>query len=88
MSDHSEQGKGHQDKPVNIIVNARPKKVEGNQISYEEVVELAFPGQVDPEIVYTVTYVGPQTPDGTLVAGQSVSIRNGMKFDVNKTNRS
>ena len=75
-------------KPVNIIVNARPRKVDGDQISYEEVVELAFPGQVDPSIVYTVTYVGPQTPDGTLAEAQSVAIRNGTKFDVNKTNRS
>lgn len=88
MSQHSESGKGNQDKFVNIIVNARPKQVYGERISYEEVVELAFPGQVDPNIVYTVAYVGPQTPDGTLVAGQSVAIRNGMKFDVNKTNRS
>ncbi|MDC4651072.1 multiubiquitin domain-containing protein [Acinetobacter baumannii] len=88
MSQHSESGKGNQDKFVNIIVNARPKKVYGERISYEEVLELAFPGQVDPNIVYTVAYVGPQTPDGTLVAGQAVAIRNGMKFDVNKTNRS
>ncbi|MGN4935048.1 multiubiquitin domain-containing protein [Aeromonas veronii] len=88
MSDQSNHGNGHENKPVNIIVNARPRKVDGDQISYEEVVELAFPGQVDPNIVYTVTYVGPQTPDGTLVEGQSVAIRNGMKFDVNKTNRS
>lgn len=88
MSQHSESGKGNQDKFVNIIVNARPKKVYGERISYEEVLELAFPGQVDPNIVYTVAYVGPQTLDGTLVAGQAVAIRNGMKFDVNKTNRS
>lgn len=88
MSQHSENGKGNQDQFVNIIVNSRPKKVYGERISYEEVVELAFSDQVDPNIVYTVVYAGPQTVDGTLVAGQSVAIRNGMKFDVNKTNRS
>ncbi|MCT8088716.1 multiubiquitin domain-containing protein [Acinetobacter sp. C_4_1] len=88
MSQHSENGKGNQDQFVNIIVNARPKKVYDERISYEEVVELAFSDQVDPNIVYTVAYAGPQTVDGTLVAGQSVAIRNGMKFDVNKTNRS
>jgi len=88
MSQHSDLGNGHKNKPVNIIINARPNKVEGERISYEEILELAFPGQVDPNVIYTVTYVGPQTPDGTLVPGQSVAIRNGMKFDVNKTNRS
>ncbi|MFI9458985.1 multiubiquitin domain-containing protein [Acinetobacter sp. NPDC052428] len=88
MSQHLESSKGNKDRDVNIIVNARPKKFDGDRISYEEVIELAFPGQFDPNIVYTIAYAGPQTPDGTLVAGQSVAIRNGMKFDVNKTNRS
>lgn len=84
----TDHGRSHDKEPKNIIVNARPKKVNGDQISYTEVVALAFPGALDPNIVYTVTYVGPQIPDGTLVEGQSVKIRNGMKFDVNKTNRS
>lgn len=86
--DKTDHGHGHENKPKNIIVNARPKKFDGDRITYSEVVQLAFTGSVDPNIVYTVTYVGPQIPDGTLVEGQSVVIRNGMKFDVNKTNRS
>ncbi len=88
MSHSLDHGNGHKNKPVTIIVNARPKQFDGERISYGEVVELAFPGQVDPNITYTVTYVGPQIPDGTLAEGQSVAIRNGMKFDVIKTNRS
>lgn len=78
----------NKDKPTNIIVNGRPKKVEGSSISYAEVVELAYPGESSSEIVFTVTYTGPQMPDGTLTEGQSVDIRNGVKFNVNKTNRS
>lgn len=88
MSHSSDHGNGHKNEPINIIINARPKKVESDRISYGEVIQLAFPGQIDTNIVYTVTYVGPQIPDGTLVEGQSVAIRNGMKFDVNKTSRS
>jgi len=75
-------------KQTNIIVNGRPKKVEGGSISYTEVVEFAYPGESKSGIVFTVTYMGPQMPDGTLVEGQSVEIRNGVKFNVNKTNRS
>lgn len=73
---------------TNIIVNSRPKKFEGHEVSYAQAVELAFPGESQSEVVFTVTYVGPQVSDGTLVDGQSVEIRNGVKFNVNKTNRS
>lgn len=86
--DKTDHGLDHENKPNNIIVNARPKSFEGDRITYSEVVELAFSGSVDPSIVYTVTYVGPQMADGTLVESQSVAIRNGVKFDVIKTNRS
>lgn len=79
---------GHKNKPTNIIVNGRPTKFDGDEVSYTEVVEIAYPGESNSGIVFTVTYMGPQMPDGTLVKGQSVEGRNGMKFDVTKTNRS
>jgi hypothetical protein len=72
-----------------IIVNARPREVTGERISYGQVVNLAFPD--DPsasQFLYSVHYTGPHVPDGTLAEGQSVKLENGMKFDVTKTNRS
>jgi hypothetical protein len=75
--------------PVHIIVNARKRDVTGKTITYEQVVALAFPD--DPsasQFLYSVHYVGPHMPDGTLAAGQSVTLKNWMKFDVTKTNRS
>ena len=71
---------------TNIIINGTPIKFDGDVISYAELVEIAFPN--NKSVVYTVTYTGPQTPDGTLTNGQSVGIRNGVKFVVKKTNRS
>jgi len=78
----------HKNKPTNIIVNGRPTKFKGDEISYTEVVEIAYLGESNSGIVFTVTYMGPRMPDGTLVKGQSIEVRNGMKFDVTKTNRS
>lgn len=70
-----------------IIINAREYEFSAPQISYRDVVNLAFPG--DPgEILYSIHYVAPRHPDGTLAEGQSVDIENGMKFDVTPTNRS
>jgi hypothetical protein len=79
----------HESSSFHIIVNARPREVIGESITYEQVVALAFPD--DPganQFLYSVHYVGPHMPDGTLAVGQSVTLKNGMKFDVSKTNRS
>jgi len=71
-----------------IIINGRPRKWEGSTISYEEVVELAFPGQPpDASRIYTVTYK-KGAEQGTLVSGQSLSVKPGTIFNVTATNRS
>lgn len=78
-----------QNKTVTIIVNGRPRDVTGKSISYEEIVKLAFPD--DPsnqDIDFTVAYANPHGKDGELVAGQEVHVKEGMVFNVTKTNRS
>ncbi|MOA38331.1 hypothetical protein D3C78_1600040 [compost metagenome] len=82
------QGADHQPETKHIIVNARQKPFDGDRITYQQVVALAFPSDANPEIIYTVSYVGPSIPDSTMADGQSVAVQNGMKFDVKKTNRS
>lgn len=80
---------GQQDsKPFHIIVNARPREVTGEAITYQQVVALAFPNPDFNQFLFQVDYTGPQVPDGTLVDGQSVKLHNGLKFNVGKTNRS
>jgi len=80
-------------KPVNItlIVNARPKPWNKRTISFEEVVILAF-GSYDPNPnrVYTVTYSGgvPPKPEGTMVKGQVISVKDKTNFDVSATDKS
>lgn len=70
-----------------IIINASAFDIPGPEITYRELVNLAFPD--DPgEIIYLVQYVAPHLPDGGLQDGESVNLENGMKFDVSPTNRS
>jgi hypothetical protein len=74
-----------------VVVNGRRKEVEGNKLTYEQVVVLAFNSPPSgPDVQITVQYTnGPEhKPTGTLVEGQSVKIRDGMVFDVTATNRS
>jgi hypothetical protein len=74
-----------------IIVNTREKKWGKWDISYDEVVILAF-GSIssDPNVVYTVTFSkGPEPKrDGSLVKGRSVKVKCGMILNVTQTNKS
>lgn len=74
-----------------IIVNGQPKQVAKRRLSYHELVVLAY-GSDDtgPQIEYSITYDrGPRAnPDGTVVVGRSVKIRNGMLFNVQRTDKS
>ncbi|MCW5203749.1 multiubiquitin domain-containing protein [Desulfobulbus sp. US4] len=89
MSDnHSDQAPG-QNKTTIIIVNGRQREFVGQKISYSQVVQLAFPDdQSNSNIEYTVAFANPHGKDGTLVNGQDVHVKEGMIFNVTKTNRS
>lgn len=85
---NSNQAPG-QNKTSTIIVNGRPREVTGKTVSYEEIVKLAFPDEPsNQDIDFTVAYANPHGKDGTLVAGQGVHVKEGMVFNVTKTNRS
>ncbi|RZK40900.1 MAG: hypothetical protein EOO90_13090 [Pedobacter sp.] len=78
-------------KEVTIIVNAEPHEVEKDEISYNEVVTLAFPDfPQHPERTYSVTYERGQgnKPTGILSPGASVKTKEGMIFKVKHTGQS
>lgn len=74
-----------------IVVNTREKRWDKKEISFEEVVVLAFGSYSnDPNVVYTVTYSkGPRHHrEGSLVKGKSVEVKCEMVFNVTQTNKS
>lgn len=73
-------------KQLNIVVNGTPEVWTDNHITYEQVVQLAFPGETG--FLYTVTYSNPHGKDGSLAAGQKTPVHEGMVFTIGKTNRS
>ena len=71
-----------------VIVNGRPKKLAAGELSYEEVVALAFENPPTGEnVVITISW-RHGNESGTLTAGNSVQVRDGMKFDVTATDKS
>ena len=84
----SDQAPG-QNKTYSIMVNGRPREVTDHKLTYLQVVQLAYPGEQPTDtIVFTVTYSHHQGRDGSLVAGQEVTIKDGMIFNVRKTDQS
>jgi hypothetical protein len=78
-------------KEFTIIVNGRKKTVESRKLSFDQLVALAFnPVPTGPDVLFTITYEhGPRTdPQGTLLQGESVRIKDGMVFNVKQTDRS
>jgi hypothetical protein len=84
----SDQAPGH-NKTYSIVVNGRPRVVTDHKLTYLQVVQLAYPGEQPTDtIVFTVTYSHLHGRDGSLIAGQEVTIRDGMIFNVRKTDQS
>ena len=88
----------HPEKPehpnrITVLVNGEEKMLlpHAKQLSYEEIVKLAC-GMLptNPNTIYTVAYSnGPiENPKGTLTRGRSVLVKEGMVFNVSKSDKS
>lgn len=78
-------------KLVTVIVNGRQKEVRKEDLSFSEVVALAFdPVPTGGNVDITVTFRrGHGTRhEGQLKPGESVKVKEGMIFDVTATDRS
>ena len=78
-------------KELTIIVNGRQRVVTAKELSFTEVVALAFDTPpTGQNIVFTITYRRGEgkKPEGTLVERETVKIKDGMIFDVTATDKS
>lgn len=92
MSNTTDTKKPNDPKTVTIIVNGQehtiPKK---DELSFDEVVALAFsPPPSGPNVVITITYTRGHgnKPEGNLIEGQTVKVKDGMIFNVTATDKS
>lgn len=80
-----------QNKDFTIYVNTREKIWSKKTITFEEVVVLSFGSMSnDPNISYSVTFKkgDNEKPEGIMVLGDEIKVKNEMKFNVSETNRS
>jgi hypothetical protein len=90
--DHHHDHGDHDHHWLQIIINAQPKEVDDRELSYHDVLMLAYDGNPPsgPNWSISVTYSrGPvENPHGTLTPGHSVKIKEDMVFRVKATDRS
>ncbi len=87
----SERARPKVPKTVTIFVNTRPHVVEKkDEITFDEVVLIAYPTTPPGgNVAFSVMWErGHGNAGGTLVEGQSVKVKDGMRFDVTATDRS
>lgn len=81
----------NREKQYTVILNGRETAVTQHELTYEELVALAFGSPpAGDTTVYTVSYRRGEgnRPEGSLVAGQSLKVKNRMLIDVTPTDRS
>lgn len=74
-----------------IVINGELAVVPHGEVSWIEVVAIAFPVPPSPDTMFTVTYRKAKGPyhEGILVEGQVVEVRQeGTTFDVHPTGKS
>lgn len=76
---------------VTVIINGRPRQVSDKELTFREVVALAFENPpFGDNIVYTVTFKRGHggKPEGTLVEGETLKPKEGMLINVVRTDKS
>jgi hypothetical protein len=89
-TDHG-QGSDETGHPVTIIINAREHTTSSKTLTFDEIVALAFPTPPSGEnVLFTITYRRGhgEKPEGSLLAGESVKLKDGEVFVVSATDKS
>jgi len=77
---------------ADVIVNGRQRSVETKEISFDDVVKLAFENPpTGGETVFSITYRkggNEHRPEGVMVEGDVIKVKDGTIFNVTATNRS
>lgn len=86
--DHFRSGKA-EPAGTTIYVNTDPVVWDRPQISYDELVKLAFPdGPFGGNVRYSITWTKPDGSEGAVLKDGKVKVVDGMKFDVRNTDKS
>jgi Multiubiquitin len=75
---------------IEIIINSRSKAVSGSSVTFDQIVQLAFPGSHLPTNAFAVTYrkAASLPAEGEFSVGNVIKIKKGTIFNVTPTDKS
>lgn len=77
---------------IDIVINGEMKQAEKRDYSFQELITLAFGNYDDSQKSYTITATRKNDDGGkhkeTFSIGDSIKMKEGMRFNVDSTNRS
>ena len=79
------------EKGFRIIINGTSYIVPRDEVTFDEIVDLAFPNGGRGELItYIVTFYngGGRPPEGPLAEGEKAKVTNGTVFNATRTDRS
>lgn len=80
---------GKPDNEITLAVNGRSRTVTEKKQSYRDIAKLAYPDANFDQFLFTITYFkGEGGHEGDLVEGEKVNVKNGMVFNVRRSDRS
>lgn len=92
MNKNNNANGGKDDKDYTIIVNTREKSVSQKEITFAEIIALAYDNPPSgADVLFTVTYRRGQgsKPEGTMVeTDPPLKLHDGMIFNVSATDKS
>lgn len=91
MNDKTAHSSERELRTVNVVINGRPREVAKDDLTFRDVVALAFENPVfSDDIHYTVTFKRGHgnKPEGTLVEGETLRPKEGMIINVVRTDKS
>lgn len=76
---------------ITVVINARERTITAKELTFEQLVALAFPTAPTGEnVLFTITFRRGHghKPEGSLLTGETVKTKDGMVFVVSATDKS
>ncbi|AEA26492.1 hypothetical protein Psed_4332 [Pseudonocardia dioxanivorans CB1190] len=83
--------RGNHPREMTIVINARERTVTDKELTFEQLVAMAYPSAPTGEnVMFTISFRRGHgnKPEGSLLTGETVKIKDGMVFVVSATDKS
>lgn len=86
---NDDKEKGKPEKSYILTVNGRDRALSEKKQSYRNIARLAYPDANFDQFLYTITYFkGEGGREGDLVEGEIINVKDGMVFNVRRSDKS